>query len=149
MAAANLTSEGTASAGAASTSSPSTSSNKATKRLLAFLCIITAFLLGLHFGGGSYLRNQGYGTAGRAGEYIPSYSCHPEFVERDLLPTVNATYCEVLENYDSSTETPVRPGESFKKQAVDNGVTVGPKYPILFVPGFITGGLQLRRAKNV
>mmetsp|Transcript_2831 Transcript_2831/g.5879 ORF Transcript_2831/g.5879 Transcript_2831/m.5879 type:complete len:383 (+) Transcript_2831:59-1207(+) len=150
MAAANPTSKGTAtSAGAASASSPSpaTGSNKATRRLLTFLCIIAAFALGLHFGGGAYLRTQGYGAAGRAGQFVPSYSdAIQEFVERDLLPAVNETLAALLTGDESSSEAkaqPVRPGEAFKKQAVDNGATVGPKHPVLFVPGFITGGLQL------
>ena len=43
----------------------------------------------------------------------------------------------------NNTDAILRPGERFVKQAKAEGRKVGPKHPILFVPGFITGGLQL------
>lgn len=154
MAAAKPTAKGTAGAGAASSSSPQSSngSNKTTKRVLTFLGLIAAFVLGVRFGGGAYLRKQGYGAGGRASQYVPSYSeAIQEFVERDLLPAVNATFASLMETDESDAAkktTLLRPGERFKKQLVDNGQAVRPKYPVLFVPGFITGGLQLWSGKE-
>lgn len=138
-------------AGASSASSPqsltSTGSNKAIKRILIFLCFIAAFVLGVHFGGGAYLRKQGYGGGGHADGYIPLYSdAIQEFVERDLLPTVNQTLAAFMATDETTAEKKtslLRPGERFKKQFADSGRAIGPKYPVFFVPGFITGGLQL------
>lgn len=132
-----------------------TSQSKVLKWILTFIGFVTCFFLGLHFGGGAILRRQGYGHGGSVGQesITVGYSdAIQDFVERRLLPSMNETYNTLMEKYEeeaskksggNNTDAILRPGERFVKQARAEGRKVVPKHPILFVPGFITGGLQL------
>ena len=128
---------------------------KVLKRILTLIGGIACFFLGVHFGGGAILRSQWYGQGGRVGQEVTAvgYSdAIQDFIERRLLPSMNETYNTLMEKYEeeaskksggNNTDAILRPGERFVKQAKAEGRKVGPKHPILFVPGFITGGLQL------
>lgn len=130
-------------------------STKFLKQILTFIGFFVCFFLGVHFGGGAFLRSQGYGHGGRVGQEgtnVGYSDAIQDFIERRLLPSMNETYNTLMEKYEeeaskkgggNDTDAILRPGERFAKQAKSKGRKVGPKHPILFVPGFITGGLQL------
>ena len=116
------------------------------------ILLVAVFLVGVHFGGNHYLSLQGYGS--------DDHDAIDDFILRDLLPAVNETFDSLMAQYYANTtsdgkatseSTHLRPGQIFKttaKDPTDPDSKIQPKHPVVMVPGFITGGLEIWSAEK-
>jgi len=109
------------------------------------------FTAGVYYGGRALQNHEGFGTGDMDKQL--NLEAIQEFVDQRILPAMNDTYNNIMEkinkdqmnnNNVNETDTKRRPGEKFKSIILlETGQQVRPKHPVIFVPGFITGGLQL------